>query len=486
VKPKERVVGVLLVLAAALVAAWVAVALAATPLLVDRGGRVLTAPRVSAIYLGDYWSTPQGAAEAQHLDAFLQAWVVGPSVTGVLAQYRVGAGSFSSSDKVTGAAPAGFTDANARALVQQELAAKRVVGGAQMVHVIYLPPGTVLTIQGATSQQQLGGYHSSYVDSGTGTRVYYAVVVYNQGTNGIEFNRSPRDNNTIVTSGVLAGAFTNPDADQGQTGWLDDTNGEVGEIAFAVSTDPALGDVWTEQGEFAVALLWSNAGAKLDAGTAGAFLGATATGEQTLAITPATQEAVPGTSVTFTISNAATSVDTLSLAISELPATLVATFGQTSLAPGATTTLTIAVASNASIGTSAQFTVTGTSLTSTETVTATVSIVETLTPSQPTTPEVADFTLTVDPSTQSMDVAGEVVVFTVTTTGDPNVTIKLKVLHQRKGIKAYLSRNRIAAGETVTVTFIARRDAKRKTYDLEVQGRSDDGQVLAPLTLTVR
>jgi hypothetical protein len=85
-----------------------------------------------------------------------------------------------------------------------------------------------------------------------------------------------------------------------------------------------------------------------------------------------------------------------------------------------------------------------------------------------------------------MDVAGEVAVFTVTTTGDPNVTIKLKVLHQRKGIKAYLSRKRIAAGETVTVTFIARRDAKRRTYDLEVQGRSDDGQVLAPLTLTVR
>ncbi len=359
-KPKERVGGIFLVLAAAVAAVWVAVALAAAPQLVDRGGPVLTAPQVSAIYLGDYWSTTQGSAEALHFDAFLKAWIAGPSVTGVLAQYRVGPGSFSSSDKVTVASPAGFTDANAQALVQQELAARRVVGGPQTVHVIYLPPGTVLTVDGASSQQRLGGYHSSYVDSGTGTRVYYAVVVYNQGTNGIDFKRPARDNITIVTSGVLAGALTNPDAGQGQTGWLDDTNGEVGEIAFAVSTDPTLGDVWTLQGTFAVELLWSNKDAKLDAGTASSFAGATSTGAQTLSISPATQEAVPGTSVTFTVANAATSVDALNLAVSELPATLVATFGQTTLSPGASTTLTIAVAATATTGTTASVVVTGT------------------------------------------------------------------------------------------------------------------------------
>ena len=470
-----------------MVAVWVAAALAATPLLVDRGGPVLSAPQVSAIYLGDYWSTTQGAAEALHIDAFLRAWVAGPSVTGVLAQYRVGAGRFSSSDKVTTASPAGFTDANAQALVQQELAAKRVVGGPQTVHVIYLPPGTVLTVEGASSQQRLGGYHSSYVDSGTGTRVYYAVVAYSQGTNGIDFNRPPRDNITIVTSGVLAGAFTNPDAGQGQTGWVDDANGEIGEIAFALSTDPALGDVWTLQGTFAVGLLWSNAGAKLDAGT-GAFVGATATGAQTLSISPATQEAVPGSSVTFTVANAATSVDALNLTVSNLPVTLVATFGQTSLAPGATTTLTIAVASDAVVGTTASVAVTGTTLTTTETATATLSIVATLTPTTPapSTPTPADFTLTVDPATQTMDRGGEVAVFTITTSGDPNVTIKLKAQHLRKGLNAYLSRKRIAAGETVTLTFIARRDAKRKTYEIVLQGKSDDGEVLVPLTLTVR
>jgi hypothetical protein len=488
VKPKERVTGILLVLAAAVVAVWAAVALGATPLLVDHGGRVLSTPRVSAIYLGDYWSTPQGAGEALHLDAFLQAWIAGPSVTGVLAQYRVGAGSFASSDKVAGASPVTFTDTDAQALVRQELAAGRVVSGSQTVHVVYLPPGTVLTVQGTSSQQALGGYHSSYLDSGTGARVYYAVVVYNQGANGIEFNRVAQDNNSIVTSSVLAGALTNPDAGQGQTGWLDDVNGEVGSIAFALSTDPALGDVWVLQNGFTVALLWSNQDGKLDAGS-GVAIGATSTGVQTLSITPSTQEAIPGTSVTYTLSNAATSVDTLTLTVSDLPATLVATLGQTTLAPGASTTLTVAVDATAVVGTSATITVTGTSVTSTEPVTATLSIVSTLTPTTTPTPAAAtpaDFTMTVDPTSQTMDRGGDVAVFTITTTGDSNTTIKLKTSHVRRGIKAYLSRTRIAAGETATVTIIAHRDAPRKTYEFSVEGKSKHGKQEVPLTLVVQ
>src|SRR5438477_1677077 len=171
----------LLAVVAILIAVWVTVAVGAAALLVDRGGTVLTNPQISAIYLGDYWVTPQGASDAQHTDSFLQAWLAGPSVTDVLAQYRVTAASFASSDKVGGASPAQFADADAQALVRQELAAGRVVGGTQAVHVIYLPPGTVATFQGVSSLSRLGGYHSSFVDPATGTRVYYAVIVYSQG-----------------------------------------------------------------------------------------------------------------------------------------------------------------------------------------------------------------------------------------------------------------------------------------------------------------
>src|SRR5438876_8212670 len=268
-----RFSGGLLVLVGAIVAVSVGVALGA-PLLVNHGGKVLTAPQVSGIYLGDYWSTSQGASDALHTDTFIQTWLSGPSVTGVLAQYGVGSASFASSVKVAATSPLQFTDADAQALVQQQIAAGRVVSGDQTIQVIYLPPGTVLSLPGTTSQNRLGAYHSSYHDPGTGKPVYYAVVVYSQGANGIDFNGNPQDNISIMTSFALAGAMTDPDLGdialgatvQGTLGWRDDSLGDIGDIALALSTDPALGDVWVVQHGFAVGLLWCNEDGKLTVG----------------------------------------------------------------------------------------------------------------------------------------------------------------------------------------------------------------------------
>src|SRR5205085_3330707 len=111
-----------------------------------------------------------------------------------------------------------------------------------------------------------------YRDSGTGQAVYYAVIVYGQGTNGIDFDANPQDNISIMTSVALAGAFTDPDLGDvtrgappaGTLGWRDDAGGEVGDIAFTLSGDAGFGDVWVFQSGFAVALLWSNALGALD------------------------------------------------------------------------------------------------------------------------------------------------------------------------------------------------------------------------------
>src|SRR5687767_8620435 len=125
-----------LVVALVVLATWVAVAEAQQPLLVDRGGRVLATPQVSAIYLGDYWLTAEGASDRARFDAFIPAWLAGPSITDVLAQYRVTSASFTASEIVQGASPVEFPDADAQALIQQELAAGRITGGAEAVHVI--------------------------------------------------------------------------------------------------------------------------------------------------------------------------------------------------------------------------------------------------------------------------------------------------------------------------------------------------------------
>jgi len=478
-----RVVG-LLALVALLALCGESGAQTAAPaaLLVDHGGRVLTAPQVTAIYLGDFWAAGPGASEALHTNSFLQAWLAGPSITDVLLQYRVASANFVTSTTAAGVAPAQFADADAQALVQQEIAAGRVVPGDQTVHVVFLPPGTILTFQGVSSQGGLTGYHSSFQDPVSGDRVYYAVVVYNQAGNGIDFTGSPQDNASIVASRVLAGAFTNPDAGVGTAGWLDDLNGEVGDIAFALSTDPTRRDVFVQQNGFSVALLWSNKDQKLTAGAAAATPPPT---PSTLTITPGTQNAAPGGSVTYTVANPATATDTLALTVTGLPTGATGVFTTPSLAPGASTTLTVTVAADAPLTTSTTFTVTGTAGAATQTATATIAISTTPTPPPA---AAADFTVTVTPITQDMVRRGPNAVYTITTTpvGGGIVNLKLKTSHVLGGLKAYLSASRIVAGQSATIAIRAHRDTKRKTYEFKLKVSSDQADQVIVLTLIVR
>jgi hypothetical protein len=249
------------------------------------------------------------------------------------------------------------------------------------------------------------------------------------------------------------------------------------------------------QNGFAVVLLWSNKDARLDASIGGVTTAVTAIGETTLSISPATQEALPGTTVTYTVANAATSVDTLELSLSDLPVTLVATLAETFLAPGASTTLTIAVAADAGVGTTTAFTVTGTGViaATTESATGSLAVVATLTPppvAEPPAPAVADFSVTVTPTTQEMTRGGNLATFVITTqpagTGSANTTLKLTAQHVRRGLKVDLSRKRVAAGETVILVVRAHRDARRKPYEFVLKASSDQADQRVTLTVVVK
>ncbi len=495
----ERRYAGLVVLAAAVLIVSVTGAVGAPVRLVDHDGKVLSNPQVSAIYLGDYWVTRQGASEALHIDIFLQTWLAGPSMTDVLAQYGVVAGSFASADTVSGGAPAQFTDADAQALVQQEIAARRVVAGDQTIHVVYLPPGTVLSFQGASSQSKLGAYHSSYRDAVTGKAVYYAVVVYSQGSNGVDLTGAPQDNISIMTSDALAGAMTDPDLgdvirgapSSGTIGWRDDVNGDIGDLAFVLGTDPAFADVWGFQNGFAVELLWSNKDAKLTAGTTtvtgsipSVRIGdATTSSSISLSLSPTTQTVAPGASGTYTVSNGTS--DTLTLAVSGLPANVTGTLGQTVLTPGGTTTLTLAVATGAATGSTA-FAVTGTGGASLQTASGTLSVGTTTTTPTPVVSS-ADFSLTATPSSQPIDAGGEVVTFTIASqpTGATNPVIKLQAQHLPHGIKAYISPSTIVAGDTATVTILAHQDPPRGSHDITIKGSSRTRNQRITITIVI-
>src|SRR5262249_38585053 len=148
----------------------------------------------------------------------------------------------------------------------KEIAAGHISAGDQEVHTIVLPPGTILSDGSADSTQGLGGYHGSYNDPATNKPVYYAVIVYGQGNNGIDFDGNPQDNLSIVESHEWSEAATDPKvADvnrgapaQGTLTWYDNQYGEIGDIAINISRDPNLADVWGKVDGFAFQNEWSN------------------------------------------------------------------------------------------------------------------------------------------------------------------------------------------------------------------------------------
>jgi len=187
-----------------------------------------------------------------------------------------------------------------------------------------------------------------------------------------------------------------------------------------------------------------------------------------------------GSTASYTVSLAATATETVTLGVEGLPTNVTAAFTALTLAPGATTTLTITAAADAVAGTTG-LTVTATGDTTSESVGVDLTVTTTSTSDTAT-----DFTLAVTPTEQEMDRGGAAAVFLVATEGEGRTRIRFKVLHLRKGLKAYLSRAQAGGGETVTLTIIARRDARRGVHEFELKGTSKTGDQRVPLTLTVK
>ncbi len=161
-----------------------------------QGGKVLKNPVFQPIYFGDYWKTAKGAEDRTFNDGFAKE-VVTSKHQDLLAQYGVGKGTSQPSVVVKGN-PKRVTQADVIDLVKNQLSLGGVKGGPETVHMVVLPPGTVLDAgNGVDSTQGLGGFHGSYVD-GAGKNVYFGVVAYSQGSNGIDFNGVGRDNVTIT------------------------------------------------------------------------------------------------------------------------------------------------------------------------------------------------------------------------------------------------------------------------------------------------
>jgi hypothetical protein len=212
---------------------------------------------VNNIYLGDYWSTAAGKADLAHNDAFAKD-ILTSGYMSTLSQYGVGKGSFAGSTTV-GGNPSTITEADVKSIVSKAIASGTQSSDPQAVHTVILPPGCVLTDGQDTSQNGLGGYHGSYTGA-DGKPVYFAVISYGQGQNGIDFDGKPQDAVSIVESHEWSEAFTDPDVESksGSRGvaWYNDQYGEIGDEA--VDALP-LGQVYGKVDGYAVQKEWSNA-----------------------------------------------------------------------------------------------------------------------------------------------------------------------------------------------------------------------------------
>src|SRR4051812_47864381 len=113
-------------------------ALGGNPHLTNHGGAVLTKPAISNIYIGDYWKTGQGAADAKENDAMAQDF--GQSkMMGIAHEFGAGSTNFLGSTVVGGKSPSRFTQSDIEKAVKQALSSGAVQKNAQGIYTVVLP-----------------------------------------------------------------------------------------------------------------------------------------------------------------------------------------------------------------------------------------------------------------------------------------------------------------------------------------------------------
>lgn len=222
------------------------------------GGRVLKEPSFHSVFLGSFWKGPIGQKQVEHLNSFSEA-LPKSKYANIWKEYGAGSGDFISS---TVSSIAGnkrtFTESSIIEAIEKVRRTEGKVAseGSEPVYTVFLPPGAKLMApDGSSSFDGLGGYHGSYDDK-KGKRIYYAGIAYSLGANGIDFNRTPQDNISIVASHEWSEIVTDPDVNNGKLGWYNEKFGEVGDIPINIGM--ALKDVWGRLGKYAVQKEWSN------------------------------------------------------------------------------------------------------------------------------------------------------------------------------------------------------------------------------------
>ncbi|MEO8744384.1 MAG: hypothetical protein ABI334_08140 [Candidatus Dormiibacterota bacterium] len=213
---------------------------AKAPHLTYRGGPVLSSAQVTSVFWGPAWDEGPLPALAQQLNDFFDYILTSPLLD-QLGEYSVpgmtiGHGALVGRQAITSTPPHTVSDSDIQQLLLKEFPSPP----PESLHFLFLPPGTMVKLDGGASCSNFCGYHSD-VRGG----LFYAVMPYPD-CSGCVGGLPVLDALTSTCSHELCEAITDPVPGQG---WYDDANGEIGDIC-----------AWrTKQlGAYTVQLEWSN------------------------------------------------------------------------------------------------------------------------------------------------------------------------------------------------------------------------------------
>jgi len=229
----------------------------------DRGGVLLTRPRVAAVFWGEGWKAEAQALTALWVEWFFVAVVAGAFLEQIQNLYgRAGepfeSGTFAGAVRVGDRRIARVvTDAEIRRMLEEWIEGGIVERpGAGTLYFVYPPPGWVVECSEGSSAERLCGYHDSFVTAAN-EAVYYAVIPYPD-VPACRYGLPVEDALTVSSSHELAEALTDPVIG---TGWYEETRGEVADACVPRAGEALHGYIKRVDG-FVMQRLWSDAAGK--------------------------------------------------------------------------------------------------------------------------------------------------------------------------------------------------------------------------------
>jgi hypothetical protein len=254
----------------------------------DFGGHIISDLVYTNFFVGGAASWVP--SDINDIDTHLSAAMSDVKLNNVLIQYYRGATRISSefrpSTVLPGPAPKTVSQPDVEDLVRK-LQAAGTLGGVDFRSTVFnfmLPSGVILTIDDGDSQQAphapaqaeppreveekasslegLGGFHGS-VHVGS-QRIYYAVGVFSEGSNGIVAFDKPWKNVVATFYHELVEARTDADVEDNKVAFVNARGEEIGDIPMTLA-GANLGKVMKEvslangSGTVPIQLMWSNA-----------------------------------------------------------------------------------------------------------------------------------------------------------------------------------------------------------------------------------